>query len=81
MIEHADLEFGAPGLTAITGETGAGKTVLTQALALLGWRAAAEPGMVRPGHTHALVQATLILPPGFGIGSRQTAKPSAFEIS
>jgi len=63
VIEHAELELG-PGLTAITGETGAGKTVLTQALALLAG-APADAKMVRPGHRHALVQATLALPEGF----------------
>jgi len=53
-----------PGLTAITGETGAGKTVLTQALGLLAG-APADPGAVRAGARHALVQATLALPEGF----------------
>jgi DNA repair protein RecN (Recombination protein N) len=63
VIEEADLELG-PGLTAITGETGAGKTVLTQALALLAG-APADARLVRPGHRHALVQATLAPPSGF----------------
>jgi DNA repair protein RecN (Recombination protein N) len=63
VIEHAELEFG-PGLTVITGETGAGKTVLTNALTLLGG-AATDPGVVRPGHRQALVQATVRVPDGF----------------
>lgn len=52
------------GLTAITGETGAGKTVLAQALGLLAG-APADAASVRPGARHALVQATLALPEGF----------------
>src|SRR5688572_9062243 len=34
LIREADLAFG-PGLNAVTGETGAGKTILAQALGLL----------------------------------------------
>ncbi len=63
VIERAELAP-ADGLTAITGETGAGKTVLAQALALL-TGAPADSGAVRPGARHALVQATLSLPDGF----------------
>jgi DNA repair protein RecN (Recombination protein N) len=63
VIEQAELELG-DGLTVITGETGAGKTVLTNALALLAG-GPADAGMVRPGHQQALVQATLSVPEGF----------------
>ena len=63
VIERAELEPG-PGLTAITGETGAGKTVVAQALALLIGGQADSKG-VRPGAKHALVEATLALPTGF----------------
>jgi len=34
LIRRAELDF-APGLNAITGETGAGKTILAQAVGLL----------------------------------------------
>ena len=63
VIERAEL---APpgGLTAITGETGAGKTVLAQALGLLAG-APADASSVRPGARHALVQATLEVPDGY----------------
>ncbi len=63
VIERAELAPAA-GLTAITGETGAGKTVLAQALGLL-TGAPADPAAVRPGARHALVQATLAVPAGF----------------
>lgn len=63
VIEHAALDL-APGLTAVTGETGAGKSVFMQALGLLAGDAT-DPGLVRPGHAHALVQATIGLPAGF----------------
>lgn len=66
VIDEAELEPAA-GLTAITGETGAGKTVIAQALALLvGGQADAKA--VRPGTRHALVEATLALPDGFWAG-------------
>lgn len=63
VIEGAALEP-APGLTVITGETGAGKTVLAQALELLAG-GTADARTVRPGAGHALVQATITLPSGF----------------
>jgi len=54
LIERAQLRFAA-GLNVITGETGAGKTVLAHALdLLLGGRARA--GIVRPGATEAYVE-------------------------
>jgi DNA repair protein RecN (Recombination protein N) len=55
LIEDATLEFG-PGLTALTGETGAGKTLLTKALGLLmGERA--EEGLIGAAADEALIQA------------------------
>ena len=62
LIEQAELAF-ASGLNAITGETGAGKTILAQAIGLLlGGRADAR--LVRPGATEAYVEAELDLPAG-----------------
>ena len=50
------VELG-PGLNVLSGETGAGKSLVVDALALLaGGRA--DAGMVRAGRPHALVQAT-----------------------
>jgi len=59
LIEDATLEFGH-GLTALTGETGAGKTLLTKALGLLmGERA--EEGLVGGAGDEALIQAVFEL--------------------
>jgi DNA repair protein RecN (Recombination protein N) len=60
LIEEATLEL-APGLNAITGETGAGKTLLATALQmLLGGRARSEA--VRAGAKRATVEGTFFLP-------------------
>lgn len=62
LIERASLVFG-PGLNAITGETGAGKSLLVEALELLlGQRA--RPGLVREGAGAAVVEARFELPDG-----------------
>jgi DNA repair protein RecN (Recombination protein N) len=59
LIERAELGLG-PGLTVLTGETGAGKTVLAHALdLLLGGRA--RPGIVRPGAAEAYVEGVFDL--------------------
>ncbi len=59
LIEDATLEF-APGLNALTGETGAGKTLLTKALGLLmGERA--EEGLVGSAGDEAVIQAVFDL--------------------
>ena len=56
LIEALDLAFG-PGLGVLTGETGAGKSILLDALGLvLGNRA--ETGLVRAGEEQASVTAT-----------------------
>jgi DNA repair protein RecN (Recombination protein N) len=61
LIERAELRF-ADGLNAITGETGAGKTVLAHSLDLLmGGRA--KPQIVRPGASEAYVEGVFALPP------------------
>jgi len=60
LIERAELRL-APGLNVLTGETGAGKTVLAHALdLLLGGRA--KPGIVRPGAAEAYVEGVFELP-------------------
>ena len=62
LIERAELRLGE-GLNAITGETGAGKTVLAHSLDLLmGGRA--RPQIVRPGASEAWVEGVFDLPQG-----------------
>jgi DNA repair protein RecN (Recombination protein N) len=62
LIGEAELEL-APGLNAITGETGAGKTILAQAIGLLlGSRG--DAALVGAGGDEAYVEAELDLPDG-----------------
>jgi DNA repair protein RecN (Recombination protein N) len=62
LIESLDLEFGA-GLGVLTGETGAGKSILLDALGLaLGTRA--DSGLVRQGQAQAVVTVSFDLPAG-----------------
>src|SRR3974377_1905933 len=62
LIDQLDLEFSA-GLTILTGETGAGKSILLDALSLaLGARG--DGGLVRHGQSHGQVTAVFELPPG-----------------
>ena len=60
LIERAELVLG-PGLNVLTGETGAGKTVLAHALdLLLGGKP--RSGIVRPGAGEAYVEGVFALP-------------------
>ncbi|MEP4487197.1 MAG: DNA repair protein RecN [Halioglobus sp.] len=55
IVETLEMEF-APGMTVITGETGAGKSIMLDALALcLGDRA--DPKAIRPGSDRAEIAA------------------------
>jgi DNA repair protein RecN (Recombination protein N) len=62
LIREAELAF-APGLNAVTGETGAGKTILAQAIGLL-LGARGDAGYVGPGADEAYVEAELDFPAG-----------------
>ena len=62
LIERAELRFAA-GLNAITGETGAGKTILAHSLDLL-MGGKARPQIVRPGADEAYVEGVFSPPEG-----------------
>ncbi|MCL2768499.1 MAG: AAA family ATPase, partial [Solirubrobacterales bacterium] len=72
LIERAELRL-APGLNVLTGETGAGKTVLAQALdLLLGGRPKAS--IVRPGAREAYVEGL------FALGGHELALPDGCAL-
>jgi DNA repair protein RecN (Recombination protein N) len=62
LIRAAEIDF-APGLNAITGETGAGKTILSQAVGLL-LGAKGDAAAVGPDGAEAYVEAEFELPDG-----------------
>ena len=63
LIREAALEL-APGLNALSGETGAGKTIFAQAIGLL-LGARGEVASVGPAGEEAYVEAELEVPAGF----------------
>src|SRR3954451_3924916 len=68
VIADAVLEFG-PGLTVVTGETGAGKTMVVTGLGLLmGGRA--DPGAVREGQRTASVEGRVLVDPAGPVAAR-----------
>src|ERR1700726_2855220 len=76
LIEEARLEL-VGGLNVITGETGAGKTVLAHALdLLLGGRS--RTGIVRPGASEAYVEGVFALPEAL-YGERGETLPADAE--
>src|SRR3954464_1983751 len=78
LIERAELRLG-PGLTVLTGETGAGKTVLAHALdLLLGGRA--RPGIVRPGAAEAYVEGVFELSDALRSSLGDRLAPDADEL-
>jgi DNA repair protein RecN (Recombination protein N) len=78
LIERAELRLG-PGLNVLTGETGAGKTVLAHALdLLLGGRA--RPGIVRPGAAEAYVEGVFELSSALRARVGERLAPDAEEL-
>ncbi len=78
VIDDVTVHLG-PGMTALTGETGAGKTLLVQAIGLLlGGRA--DPAMVRAGADEALIEGRFG-PPADPVGPAPPAgRPDGPEV-
>jgi DNA repair protein RecN (Recombination protein N) len=62
VIDEAVLEL-SPGFNVVTGETGAGKTMVVTGLGLL-FGGRADPSRIRPGADRASVEGTLVIEPG-----------------
>ena len=81
LIDRMDLSFG-PGLCVLTGETGAGKSILLDSLGLaLGARA--DAGLIRPGARQATVTAQFDLAaehPAFALLAEQGIDADGREI-
>ncbi len=78
LIERAELRLAA-GLNVLTGETGAGKTMLAHALdLLLGGRA--RPGVVRPGAAEAWVEGVFALTEEARAACGERLAPDAEEV-
>ncbi|WP_113698838.1 DNA repair protein RecN [Nonomuraea lactucae] len=62
VIDEAVLEL-SPGFNVVTGETGAGKTMVVTGLGLL-FGGRADPSRIRPGAERATVEGTLVIESG-----------------
>ncbi|MER7502461.1 DNA repair protein RecN [Nonomuraea pusilla] len=62
VIDEAVLEL-SPGFNVVTGETGAGKTMVVTGLGLL-FGGRADPSRIRPGADRATVEGTLVIEAG-----------------
>ena len=78
LLQRAQLRLG-PGLNVLTGETGAGKTLLAHALdLLLGGRA--RSGLVRPGAAEAYVEGVFELPAELAGGGDERIPADAQDL-
>jgi len=77
VIDDAVLEL-SPGLNVVTGETGAGKTMVISGLGLL-LGARADSGLVRADASAALVEGILTLPEGHP--ARERAAEAGADVS
>src|SRR5580704_3943724 len=77
-MERAELRL-APGLNILTGETGAGKTLLAHSLdLLLGGKA--RSGIVREGAAEAYVEGIFTLPAELAAGADERIPDDAQEL-
>ena len=68
VIDEAVLDL-SPGFNVVTGETGAGKTMVVTSLGLL-FGGRADPQRVRPGADRATVEGRIIVDPGGRVAER-----------
>ncbi|MGO9454124.1 MAG: DNA repair protein RecN [Candidatus Binataceae bacterium] len=78
IIQEASLEFG-PGLNVLSGETGAGKTIILTALGLL-LGARGSPDMIRAGEKDAVVEALFELEGETALGDFPDRDPERREL-
>ncbi len=77
LIREAELELG-PGLNAITGETGAGKTILSNAIGLL-LGARGDAALIGAAAEEAYVEAEFDLPDDEALGALAELRPEGEE--
>ncbi|WP_283132835.1 DNA repair protein RecN [Rhizohabitans arisaemae] len=77
VIDEAVLELSA-GFTVVTGETGAGKTMVVTGLGLL-FGGRADPARVRPGADRATVEGTLVVDPAGRVAAQVLESGGAVE--
>ena len=75
VIDDAVLEL-SPGFTVVTGETGAGKTMVVTGLGLM-FGGRADPARVRPGAERATVEGRLRVDPAGQGGASRSWRPAA----
>src|SRR5262249_23403540 len=79
LIREAELDF-APGLNAITGETGAGKTILPESIGLLlGGRG--DASLIGPAGSEAYVEAELEAEPTDGLAELRPQDEDALVVA
>jgi DNA repair protein RecN (Recombination protein N) len=77
VIEDAVLEL-SPGFTAVTGETGAGKTMVVSGLDLL-FGGRAETTRIRPGADRAVIEGRVLIPAEGAVARRATEAGAAID--
>ena len=77
VIEDAVLEL-SPGFTAVTGETGAGKTMVVSGLDLL-FGGRAESTRIRPGADRAVIEGRVLIPAEGTVAQRATEAGAAID--
>jgi len=77
VIEDAVLEL-SPGFTAVTGETGAGKTMVVSGLDLL-FGGRAETTRIRPGADRATVEGRVVIPAEGSVARRAVEAGAAID--